>query len=424
MKRFLLLTVVLTLMLAGGFSLPSFARAQQAGGIPVLLDGLPVAFDVAPVIQNGRTLVPFRAIAEALNVPVTWEAATRTVRASDGRITVLLQVDSPVAWVNDRQHALEVPPQIVDGRTLVPIRFFGEAFNCKVDWLGPVAGIRIASPPKEMTVLGFYTLGDQRTSSWTDLFGVAYPNTSTGSTDLVGEIALGWYSVDATGALLTRSRTGWQRPEGWEDVLDAAGKYGLKTEMVVHATDGDGTLTALLSDEAAVNQAVREIAAEAKAHYRGVNIDFEGLGWNDTGEQLKLVRDRFTRFIQLLADQLHRAGYSLTLSLHPPNSAYLGYDYDALGKAADRIVIMAYDYGTVPEPVEPVARAVEMAKAAVPPGKMLLGISVPGETAESIVIKVGIAKRHGLDGIALWRLGLVSDEMWDALRTTVKTRGS
>jgi len=224
--------------------------------------------------------------------------------------------------------------------------------------------------------------------------------------------------------LLTRSRTGWQRPEGWEDVLDAAGKYGLKTEMVVHATDGDGTLTALLSDEAAVNQAVREIAAEAKAHYRGVNIDFEGLGWNDTGEQLKLVRDRFTRFIQLLADQLHRAGYSLTLSLHPPNSAYLGYDYDALGKAADRIVIMAYDYGTVPEPVEPVARAVEMAKAAVPPGKMLLGISVPGETAESIVIKVGIAKRHGLDGIALWRLGLVSDEMWDALRTTVKTRGS
>ncbi len=420
MKRFLLLTVVLTLILAGGFSPPSLARPET----PVLLDGLPVAFDVPPVIQNGRTLVPFRAIAEALNVPVSWEAATRTVKATDGRITVLLQVDSPVAWIDDRQFILEVPPQIIDGRTLVPLRFLGEALNCKVEWLGPAAGIRITSPPKEMAVLGFYALGDQKTRSWTDLFGAAYPNTSTGSTDLVDEIALGWYSVDAAGALLTRSRTGWQRPEGWEYVLAAAGKYGLKTEMVVHATDGDGTLTALLSDEAAVSRAVREIGGEAKAYYQGVNIDFEGLGWNDTGEQLKAVRERFTGFVRLLADQLHREGCSLTLTLHPPNSAYRGYDYEALGKVADRIVVMAYDYGSFPEPVEPVNRAVEMAKAAVPPGKLLLGISVPGETTESIITKVGIAKRHGLQGIALWRLGLVPDEMWDVLRTTVKTRGS
>lgn len=50
----------------------------------VLLDGLPVTFDVYPVIQNGRTLVPFRAIVEALNVKATWDDAAQTVNNLEG----------------------------------------------------------------------------------------------------------------------------------------------------------------------------------------------------------------------------------------------------------------------------------------------------------------------------------------------------
>jgi spore germination protein YaaH len=51
----------------------------------------------------------------------------------------------------------------------------------------------------------------------------------------------------------------------------------------------------------------------------------------------------------------------------------------------------------------------------VPAHKLLLGISLPSERAESLQQKIGLAKRYGLKGIALWRLGLVSPEMWSVL---------
>lgn len=420
MKRSFLIALLFTLfpavLPAGSFALPAFALEQPK--ISVLVDGLPVAFDVEPVIRNGRTLVPFRVIAEALNVKVSWDGTTQTVKATDGKTSVRLQIGNRTAYRNESPVLLDVPPQILGERTLVPLRFFSEAFNCKVDWDDSISGVRIASPPKEMAVIGFYALGDSKTSSWTNLFGKPYPETDKGNTGAVGELALGWYSLDKGGNLLTVSRTGWQRPDGWEKVLEAAKKYGLKTEMVVHVTDGDGTVSSLLTDEVAMSAAVKQIAKEARL-YQGVNLDFEGLGYKEDGAQLKAVRDAFTRFVRLLAEHVKADGLTLTLTLHAPNSVYKGYDYRALGEIADRIIIMAYDYGSAPEPVDLVTQAVETARASVPPEKLVLGISAPSETAESILTKVGIAKRYGLGGIAIWRLGLVTAEMWDALRNTV-----
>ncbi|MGB9662722.1 MAG: stalk domain-containing protein [Moorellaceae bacterium] len=419
MKRLLSITLLSGVILAGGFSLPAFA--QEVREIPVLIDGLPVTFDVQPIIQNGRTLVPFRAIAEALNVKVYWDGTTQTISATDGKTSVRLQIGNKTAYRNDSPILLNVPPQILGGRTLIPLRFFGEAFNCKVEWDDSINGVRIASPPQEMTVIGFYALGDSKTSSWTNLFGKPYPETDKGNTDVVGELALGWYSLDKEGNLLTKSRTGWQRPDGWEKVLEAAEEYNLKTEMVVHVTDGDGTISSLLANEAAMTRAANGIMREAVI-YQGVNLDFEGLGYRDDDEQLKAVQDAFTRFIRLLAEQVKAANLTLTLTLHATNSAYKGYDYRTLGELADRIIVMAYDYGSTPEPVALVAQAVEMAKALVPPEKLVLGISAPTETPESILTKVGIAKRYGLKGIAIWRLGLVSGEMWETLRVSVIPR--
>ncbi|MGB9860688.1 MAG: glycosyl hydrolase family 18 protein, partial [Moorellaceae bacterium] len=171
----------------------------------------------------------------------------------------------------------------------------------------------------------------------------------------------------------------------------------------------------------AMTRAANDIIREAVL-YQGVNLDFEGLGYRDDDEQLKAVQEAFTRFIRLLAEQVKAANLTLTLTLHAPNSAYKGYDYRTLGELADRIIVMAYDYGSTPEPVALVAQAVEMAKALVPPEKLVLGISAPTETAESILTKVGIAKRYGLNGIAIWRLGLVSGEMWETLRVSVIPR--
>lgn len=420
MKKVLfLLYAVTTVILAGLFPPPAQAQEQQA--IPVLIDGLPVVFDVQPVFANDRILVPYRAVAEALNVDVAWDDANQTVTAWDGKMSVKLQIGNQTAYRSESPVTLEAPPVLLDGRTLVPLRFFSEAFDCQVVWDEAARGVQITSPPKHMAVTGFYALGDEETSSWTNLFGQAYPAAGSGNTDLVSALALGWYSLDERGTLLDDSASGWRRPEGWEDVLAAAGKYNLKTEMVVHLTDGAGALTGLLTSQAAMDKAISGIAKESLS-YEGVNLDFEGLGWRDEGESLTAVRSGFTGFVRLLSGELKKNGRSLALTLHAPNSAFKGYDYRALGEHADRIIIMAYDYGPQPEPLDLVIEAVEMAGAAVPAEKLMLGISAPAETAESIQSKVGVAKRYNLQGVAIWRLGLVSNEMWNALRSTVQPR--
>ena len=205
MKRFV---AVLVLLVAVTGCLPVPALAQELPAISVLVDGLPVVFDVEPTILGNRTMVPFRALGEALNVAVHWDGATRTITAKDGENIVRLQIANKVAYRNQQRLNLDVPPQIVGNRTLVPIRFFSEALACRVHWNASLRRVRIVSPPREMSVIGFYALGDSATSSWTNLFGQAYPEHGRGNTDVVDELAAGWYALDAAGNLLTRSRTG------------------------------------------------------------------------------------------------------------------------------------------------------------------------------------------------------------------------
>jgi spore germination protein YaaH len=220
---------------------------------------------------------------------------------------------------------------------------------------------------------------------------------------------------------LSKSDTGWNKPDGWEQVLEKGKQFQLKTEMTIYLNDQNHLLTSLLANQAAVQQAIAQIMQESK-YYQGVNLDFEGLGLTEKGEDLKKVQDRFTNFVRSLDEQLLQSNKTQTLTLHPLNSAYQGYDYQALGQIADHIIIMAYEYGSNPEPIDKVREAVELAQAKVPSEKLILGILIPNETPQSVLVKVGIAKRYNLGGIALWRLGVLSDEMWNSLRSTIKTR--
>jgi spore germination protein len=96
-----------------------------------------ISFDVSPVVENGRTLVPFRAIGEALGVQVHWDNANRRVIAEKGNFadradrkwqTVLATREA------DKHVTLDVPAAIRQGRTLVPLRFFSQAFGAAVHW--------------------------------------------------------------------------------------------------------------------------------------------------------------------------------------------------------------------------------------------------------------------------------------------------
>lgn len=113
----------------------------------VFLDNKELSFDVPPIIENDRTLVPLRAIFEAMGATVGWDNASRTVTAQKGSTTVVLTIGSTSPTINGVVKKLDVPCKIVGERTLAPLRFVGEAFQGTVDWNATTGTINIVSPP-------------------------------------------------------------------------------------------------------------------------------------------------------------------------------------------------------------------------------------------------------------------------------------
>lgn len=113
--------------------------------IQVKLDGKTLSFDVPPQIINDRTMVPLRAIFEALGATVDWNQETKTVTSTKGDTTIKLTIDSNTMYVNDNTVTLDSPACVVDDRTLVPVRAISEAYNTKVDWNGDTRTVVISS---------------------------------------------------------------------------------------------------------------------------------------------------------------------------------------------------------------------------------------------------------------------------------------
>lgn len=129
MKKILSVVLAMLLMLT---SFVAFADSD----ITLTLNGVTIQTDVAPVIVNDRTMVPFRAIFEALNIEVNWSDALRKVYATSEGVTVILTVDSTKMLVNNDMITLEAAPFIMNDRVLVPVRAVCEALKCNVDWDG------------------------------------------------------------------------------------------------------------------------------------------------------------------------------------------------------------------------------------------------------------------------------------------------
>ena len=105
-------------------------------GIRVTIDGKYVDFDVLPILEDGRVLVPMRKIFEKLGAVIEWADETATVTATKGETVITLKIGDKVAHVNGEALKLDVPAKVVDGRTLVPIRFISESLGYDVSWDG------------------------------------------------------------------------------------------------------------------------------------------------------------------------------------------------------------------------------------------------------------------------------------------------
>ncbi len=110
------------------------ALEENSDRITVTLDGKELSFNTDPVIKNGTTLVGFRGILEALGATVTWDAEKRMAGAEKDGIKIELYIDSVTAYVNGEEKTLLTAPEIINGSTMIPVRFVSENLGMKVDW--------------------------------------------------------------------------------------------------------------------------------------------------------------------------------------------------------------------------------------------------------------------------------------------------
>lgn len=110
------------------------ATITAQSDIKVLLNGEELAFDVSPQLVDGRTMVPMRRIFEALGAEINWDEDTQTVTATKGDTVVIMQVNSKIMLLDGKEIELDVAPFLVDDRTLVPARAVAEGLDADVFW--------------------------------------------------------------------------------------------------------------------------------------------------------------------------------------------------------------------------------------------------------------------------------------------------
>lgn len=400
--------------LSGVTSLPQQAYADTS--IRIMLDGYPLQFPAEPIIKEGTTLVPFRAISEALGIQVTWDANTKSISAVKGNgpssVRVQLTLDSRKSTVNGSSVDLAVAPQTSDGHTLIPLSFFSQQFGAQVNWDQKTRTVSISSPKQRMYTMGFYAI-----SSFSDVSVI--PS--------LDSVAFGWSRIDENGKFtLSGKDFKWPQPAGDitpESLVNEAAKSRTLPYLLVYSGDVHGELTKIIENADARKQAITEMIAAAKNNqFQGILLDFEGLGL--TTDKAK-TRSSFTAFVKEVSLQAKSENLRLTLALHPLNSSYQGYDYKALGQIADEIIIMAYDYrssgGTgQPEPADKVDEAIRLALKETKKDKLVLGLNLNSENTHSVNTLIGLAKRYNLKGIAIWRLGLVSSDEWTQMQQSIE----
>ncbi|CAN7527882.1 NlpC/P60 family protein [Paenibacillus sp. LjRoot153] len=120
-------------------------KAGESESPAVFLDGLPLSFQTPPVIDEGFSFVPMRALFEAEGATISWDEKTRTVSAVKEGVTVTYQIGNTYAFKNKERLELPVPGKIIDGFTMMPLRFISETLGNLVKWHDYSRSITISS---------------------------------------------------------------------------------------------------------------------------------------------------------------------------------------------------------------------------------------------------------------------------------------
>jgi len=133
MKRLGRTVIFITAILVSLMTMTMLISAKS-GDITVMVNGKAINFpDQSPVVQNERTLVPVRFVAEALGYDVTWNQADNSVVIDDGKI--VLYIGKKTAKIDGKSVTLDAASTVIHNRTMVPLRVVAETLDCSVDWI-------------------------------------------------------------------------------------------------------------------------------------------------------------------------------------------------------------------------------------------------------------------------------------------------
>ncbi|RXT14933.1 N-acetylmuramoyl-L-alanine amidase [Ammoniphilus sp. CFH 90114] len=106
----------------------------ETNTIQLMLEGQTLKPDVPPKLVQGRTMVPIRIVAEELGAEVGWDNQQRKVSIKSNAVDLTMHIGQKKAIVNGKEVAMDVPPMLDKGRTLVPLRFVGESLGTTIGW--------------------------------------------------------------------------------------------------------------------------------------------------------------------------------------------------------------------------------------------------------------------------------------------------
>ena len=121
--------------------------------VSVIINGDYINFDQPPMIVDGRTLVPMRKIFEIIGATISWDGTAQTVTSEYKGIIVKLTIGERKIYINNSAKKIDVPAQLINDTTYVPVRVIAEAFNCDVEWDGDAKTVLIDYKNQDLSEL-------------------------------------------------------------------------------------------------------------------------------------------------------------------------------------------------------------------------------------------------------------------------------
>lgn len=358
--------LISTILCAAFLAAPVIPAMAEEQTVSVIVDNERVEFDQPPVIEEGRTLVPLRAVFEKAGAAVDWNQETLTATIQRGDYTVQVTLDQQVLYKNGEEIALDVPAKMINDRTLIPVRAIGEAMDFAVAWDGFHSQVVVSTSGKQMRPYaarrwGFSPLADaaefysEESFTWQNM-------------DLDGD-----GSMDTASFTVSKDTASEQTPlliingENLSELikfLPSTDSFALvdidksdKTKEIVISSNSDkrtayffryagNTLTPIMKGEdRATITYLKHLFLDQKSY---ILSDLEGITWTDimlTGSAYQLENNIMTQYYVSNAANMiprmlvHSYGDEMVYNVYDVNEfkkgTYKGKEPDRLAKAAE-----------------------------------------------------------------------------------------